>query len=105
MVFIDPDTIYNAGYLAITFFAFTQPFAYSILLFDVVKSSADLKSVLMAIWLNLKNIFKFAFLGFSIMYVYGIIGWNFFRKFYGDNGWTFLQTVTYTIKEGLRAGG
>ena len=59
----------------------------------------------MAIWLNVKNIFKFAFLGFAIMYIYGIIGWNFFRDFYGNNGWTFLHTITYSIKEGLRAGG
>lgn len=105
MILIDPEFIYNTGYLIITIWAFNFKFAYTILLFDVVKRSDDLKSVLMAIWLNVKNILKFAFLGFSLMYIYGIIGWTYFREFYGDNGWTFLVTVLTTIKEGLRSGG
>ena len=70
-----------------------------------MKISEDLKNVLMAIWLNVKKIFIFAFLGFSIMYIYGIIGWNYFRDYYGDNGWTFINTITYTIKAGLMNGG
>jgi ryanodine receptor 2 len=105
MIIIDPEAIYNSVYISITVYAFILPFAYSVLLFDIVSSSEDLKNVLMAIYLNLRNIFKFSFLGFSIMFIYGVIGWNFFREFYGDDGWTFLNTVTFTIKEGLRSGG
>jgi hypothetical protein len=105
MIMLDPETVYNFGYLLITIFALFQPFAYAILLFDIVKSSDDLKNVLNAIWLNVKKIFIFAFLGFVIMYIYGIIGWNYFRDYYGDDGWTFLLTITHTMKEGLRSGG
>lgn len=46
MVLLDPENIYNSIYLLITIFALTQPFAYAILLFDIVKSSDDLKNVL-----------------------------------------------------------
>ena len=47
MILIDPEFIYNTGYLIITIWAFNFKFAYTILLFDVVKRSDDLKSVLM----------------------------------------------------------
>jgi len=59
----------------------------------------------MAIWVNVKKLLIFLFFGFSIMFIYGVIGWNYFRDDYEEEGWTFLHTVAFTIKEGLRSGG
>ena len=49
MIVVDFENIYNAGFLVITIWAFTEPFAYCILLLDVIKKSEDLKNIIRAI--------------------------------------------------------
>ncbi len=79
---IDGETLYNLTYLAFTIAALFYPFFYTILLIDVIKRSNDLITVLRALQLNYKKLFKIGLLILIIVYSFSLLGMLEFRDDY-----------------------
>ena len=110
-ILFDMENIYNLAYLAITLVAFFNPLVYCLLLLDLIKRSEDLQNIIKAITLNVGSLLKTAILGAAVLFMFSIVGFLQFEKFYNSTGNsivyadTLLHAYTSTLNSGLRAGG
>lgn len=71
--------------MIISYFALEWYMLYSILLLDIIKRSDDLINILKSITLNYKQLIYTMILGIIIVYLFTIIGFIYFSRFYIDD--------------------
>jgi ryanodine receptor 2 len=86
-----------------------SPFFFSAHLLDIALQNEVLRSVLQSVTHNGQQlVFTLGFV-FSVVYIYTVIAFNFFRPFYVQDNVsackTMLECYIYHIHSGLRAGG
>ncbi|KAI6237110.1 hypothetical protein M3Y95_00230500 [Aphelenchoides besseyi] len=92
-----------------------SPFFYAFLLIDVVLSFPMLKAILQSVTHNLQQLILTIMMTLVVVYLYTVVAFNFFRKFYvqdGDEGEEpdrkcnyMLTCFIYHFYAGVRAGG
>lgn len=84
-IFWDFQASYSSIYMIISYFALEWYMLYSILLLDIIKRSDDLINILKSITLNYKQLIYTMILGIIIVYLFTIIGFIYFSRFYIDD--------------------
>nr|CAD2195338.1 unnamed protein product [Meloidogyne enterolobii] len=93
---------------------FISPFFYAFLLIDVVLSFPMLKAILQSVTHNLQQLILTIMMTLVVVYLYTVVAFNFFRKFYvqeedggePDRKCHFMLTCfIYHFYAGVRAGG
>ncbi|CAJ0957143.1 unnamed protein product, partial [Mesorhabditis belari] len=108
--------LYRVGYLLCSAFGvFSSPFFYAFHLIDVVLSFPMLKAILQSVTHNLQQLILTIMMTLVVVYLYTVIAFNFFRKFYvqeGEEGeepdrkcHNMLTCFIYHFYAGVRAGG
>lgn len=113
MIVTDSDNVYNFAYLCISLVALSEPIMYAFLLFDYVKRSEDLSNVIKSVTQNIILIFKTMLLGLIVMYLYAVIGYNFFATQFGHSEQDEFKNYCHTLRacfltvinNGLRSSG
>ncbi|KAI6242082.1 Ryanodine receptor 1 [Aphelenchoides fujianensis] len=91
-----------------------SPFFYAFLLIDVVLSFPMLKAILQSVTHNLQQLILTIMMTLVVVYLYTVVAFNFFRKFYAqdeeDGGdehkcRSMLTCFIYHFYAGVRAGG
>ncbi|CAI4225083.1 unnamed protein product [Auanema sp. JU1783] len=108
--------LYRVGYLLCSACGvFISPFFYAFHLIDVVLSFPMLKAILQSVTHNLQQLILTIMMILVVVYLYTVIAFNFFRKFYvqeGEEGeepdrkcHNMLTCFIYHFYAGVRAGG
>ncbi|CAB3399073.1 unnamed protein product [Caenorhabditis bovis] len=108
--------LYRVGYLLCSACGvFSSPFFYAFHLIDVVLSFPMLKAILQSVTHNLQQLILTIMMTLVVVYLYTVIAFNFFRKFYvqeGEDGeepdrkcHNMLTCFIYHFYAGVRAGG
>ncbi|VDL83146.1 unnamed protein product [Nippostrongylus brasiliensis] len=108
--------LYRVGYLLCSACGvFISPFFYAFHLIDVVLSFPMLKAILQSVTHNLQQLILTIMMTLVVVYLYTVIAFNFFRKFYvqeGEDGeepdrkcHNMLTCFIYHFYAGVRAGG
>uniref|UniRef100_A0A8R1IXC0 Ion_trans domain-containing protein n=1 Tax=Caenorhabditis japonica TaxID=281687 RepID=A0A8R1IXC0_CAEJA len=108
--------LYRVGYLLCSACGvFLSPFFYAFHLIDVVLSFPMLKAILQSVTHNLQQLILTIMMTLVVVYLYTVIAFNFFRKFYvqeGEDGeepdrkcHNMLTCFIYHFYAGVRAGG
>ncbi|GMS80970.1 hypothetical protein PENTCL1PPCAC_3145, partial [Pristionchus entomophagus] len=109
--------IYRIGYLiGSALGVFVSPFFYAVHLIDVVLSFPMLKAILQSVTHNLKQLILTIMMTLVVMYLYTVLGFNFFRKFYVQESdeegeepdrkcHSMFTCFIYHFYAGVRAGG
>ncbi|GMR59737.1 hypothetical protein PMAYCL1PPCAC_29932, partial [Pristionchus mayeri] len=109
--------IYRVGYLiGSALGVFVSPFFYAVHLVDVVLSFPMLKAILQSVTHNLKQLILTIMMILVVMYLYTVLGFNFFRKFYVQESdeegeepdrkcHSMITCFVYHFYAGVRAGG
>ncbi|CAD5230370.1 unnamed protein product [Bursaphelenchus xylophilus] len=108
--------LYRVMYLVVSSFGVAfSPFFYAFLLIDVVLSFPMLKAILQSVTHNLQQLILTIMMTLVVVYLYTVVAFNFFRKFYiqdGEEGEEpdrkchyMLTCFIYHFYAGVRAGG
>ncbi|CAI5451931.1 unnamed protein product [Caenorhabditis angaria] len=108
--------LYRVGYLLCSACGvFISPFFYAFHLIDVVLSFPMLKAILQSVTHNLQQLILTIMMTLVVVYLYTVIAFNFFRKFYvqeAEDGeepdrkcHNMLTCFIYHFYAGVRAGG
>ncbi|TKR86989.1 hypothetical protein L596_011474 [Steinernema carpocapsae] len=108
--------LYRVGYLLCSVCGvFFSPFFYAFHLIDVVLSFPMLKAILQSVTHNLQQLILTIMMTLVVVYLYTVLAFNFFRKFYvqeGEDGdepdrkcHNMLTCFIYHFYAGVRAGG
>ncbi|KAK0411652.1 hypothetical protein QR680_005766 [Steinernema hermaphroditum] len=108
--------LYRVGYLLCSICGvFLSPFFYAFHLIDVVLSFPMLKAILQSVTHNLQQLILTIMMTLVVVYLYTVLAFNFFRKFYvqeGEDGdepdrkcHNMLTCFIYHFYAGVRAGG
>lgn len=98
MIVTDSDNVYNFAYLCISLVALSEPIMYAFLLFDYVKRSEDLSNVIKSVTQNIILIFKTMLLTLIVMYLYAVIGYNFFANQFGHTAEDEFKNYCHTLR-------
>jgi hypothetical protein len=109
----DRNFVYCLIYLIMSVIGNIFVLFYCLLLFDIIRRSADLVNVLKAITLNWKQLLLTLVLGAIVIYLFSIIAFLELHDYYVDNGDADMNTYCYSLLScfastatyGVRAGG
>ncbi|PIC27805.1 hypothetical protein B9Z55_019947 [Caenorhabditis nigoni] len=116
VIFTNGQFLYRVGYLLCSACGvFLSPFFYAFHLIDVVLSFPMLKAILQSVTHNLQQLILTIMMTLVVVYLYTVLAFNFFRKFYvqeGEDGeepdrkcHNMLTCFIYHFYAGVRAGG
>ncbi|KAF7261042.1 hypothetical protein EG68_01789 [Paragonimus skrjabini miyazakii] len=113
VVFTDISFLYLAVYFAASFFGNFNYFLYACHLLDVAVSFKTLRTIIQSVTHNGKQLVLTVMLTSIVIYMYTVIAFNFFRKFYvKDNDGVqdakcndMMTCFIFHLHTGLRAGG
>ena len=74
----DFENIYMILYVVLSGLAFVYPLFYTLLLFDIVKRSNELQSVIQSITINAGLLLKTSLLGIYVMFFFAVVGYSYF---------------------------
>ncbi|XP_071832667.1 ryanodine receptor 2-like isoform X4 [Apostichopus japonicus] len=113
VIFTDQAFLYSACYLLFSVLGHVNTFFFAAHLLDVAMGFKTLRTVLESVTHNGKQLVLTLLMTCVIIYLYTVLAFNFFRKFYvtGDEGETELKCqnmmtcFVFHLHSGLRAGG
>jgi Ca2+-binding EF-hand superfamily protein len=115
VIFNDMDFLYKLCYCVTGFIGtFYNVFFFSILLLDLMLRSKILMTVLRALLINSKQLMVTLALTAVVIYIYTVIAYNYFRKFYirelepgfvRDDCNNMLTCFLFHLDQGVRSGG
>lgn len=116
VILTNAQFLYRVGYLICsTCGVVISPFFYAFHLIDVVLSFPMLKAILQSVTHNLQQLILTIMMTLVVVYLYTVLAFNFFRKFYvqeGEEGeepdrkcHNMLTCFIYHFYAGVRAGG
>lgn len=113
VIFTDQAFLYSACYLLFSLLGHINTFFFAAHLLDVAMGFKTLRTVLESVTHNGKQLVLTLLMTCVIIYLYTVLAFNFFRKFYvtGDEGETELKCqnmmtcFVFHLHSGLRAGG
>uniref|UniRef100_A0A0N4ZPH7 Ryanodine receptor 44F n=1 Tax=Parastrongyloides trichosuri TaxID=131310 RepID=A0A0N4ZPH7_PARTI len=116
VILTNAQFLYRVGYLICsTCGVVFSPFFYAFHLIDVVLSFPMLKAILQSVTHNLQQLILTIMMTLVVVYLYTVLAFNFFRKFYvqeGEDGeepdrkcHNMLTCFIYHFYAGVRAGG